>query len=107
MGRTLAERYSEIAAERTLLIAEDVETLADIERQLAAYGRDIERGFELRVAAVDKELVEMEARGDLYFEETLRIGRVVDLLNRARVQKEFEETVVADAPFRSNARSAG
>ena len=49
------------------------------------------RGFELRMAAVEKELVDMEARGHRYFEDTLRIGRVVDLLNRARVQKEFEE----------------
>ena len=28
----------------------------------------------------------------------LRIGRVFDLMNRARVQREFEEQVVADAP---------
>ena len=40
----------------------------------------------------------MEARGHRFFEDTLRIGRVVDLLNRARVQKEFEDKVVADAP---------
>ena len=33
-----------------------------------------------------------------YFEDTLRIGRVMDLLNRSRVQKEFEDRVVADAP---------
>ena len=40
----------------------------------------------------------MEARGHRFFEDTLRIGRVLDLLNRARVQKEFEDKVVADAP---------
>src|SRR4029453_12145762 len=48
--------------------------------------------------AVEKVLVDMEARGHEYFEDTLRLGRVVDLLNRARVQKEFEDRVVADAP---------
>src|SRR5262245_8725487 len=58
----------------------------------------MERGFELRMAAVEKELSDMESRGHRYFDDTLRIGRVVDLLNRARVQKEFEEVVVADAP---------
>jgi hypothetical protein len=47
---------------------------------------------------VEKVLVEMEGRGHAYFEDTLRIGRVMDLLNRARVQKEFEDRVVADAP---------
>ena len=51
----------------------------------------MERGFELRMSAVENVLVDMEARGHRFFEDTLRIGRVVDLLNRARVQKEFEE----------------
>src|SRR5205814_4226053 len=63
-----------------------------------------ERGFELRMAAAEKELADMEARGHRFFEDTLRIGRVVDLLNRARVQKEFEENVVADAPVRVERR---
>jgi hypothetical protein len=40
----------------------------------------------------------MEVRGHQYFEDTLRIGRVMDLLNRARVQKEFEDKVVANTP---------
>jgi hypothetical protein len=56
------------------------------------------RGFELRMTAVEKVLVEMEARGHAFFEDTLRLGRVMDLFNRARVQKEFEDRVVADAP---------
>ena len=58
------------------------------------------------MAAVEKVLAEMEARGARFFDDTLRIGRVIDLLNRARVQKEFEDKVVADAPIRSNAASA-
>ena len=83
---------------------EDLQLLADIERQLAVYREDMERGFELRMAAVEKELADMEARGHRFFEDTLRIGRVVDLLNRARVQKEFEEKVVADAPIQIERR---
>jgi hypothetical protein len=43
-------------------------------------------------------------RGQRFFEDTLRIGRVVDLLNRARVQKEFEDKVVADAPVQIERR---
>ena len=98
VGQALAQRYATIAAERLTLIADDLAVLADIERQLAVYRSDMERGFELRRAAVEKELGDMEMRGQRFFEDTLRIGRVVDLLNRARVQKEFEDKVVADAP---------
>src|SRR6185369_7633397 len=65
---------------------------------------DLDAGFELRMSAVEKELAAMEARGHRFFEDTLRIGRVVDLLNRARVQKEFEDKVVADAPAQIDRR---
>ena len=58
------------------LMGEDLQLLADIERQLAVYREDMERGFELRMAAVEKELADMEARGHRFFEDTLRIGRV-------------------------------
>jgi hypothetical protein len=40
----------------------------------------------------------MERRGHDYFDDTMRIGRVMDLLNRSRVQEGFERQVVADAP---------
>jgi small GTP-binding protein len=98
VGQSLAHRYAAIAEERLTLLEEDVALLEDIERQLAVHRSDLARGFELRMIAVEKVLVDMEARGHAYFEDTLRLGRVIDLLNRARVQKEFEERVVADAP---------
>ena len=50
------------------------------------------------VADIDRILLEMERRGHDYFDETMRIGRVMDLLNRSRVQQGFEQQVVADAP---------
>ena len=98
VGQALAHRYATIADERLALLEDDVALLEEIERQLAVYRDDLARGFELRMTAVEKVLVDMEARGHAYFEDTLRIGRVMDLLNRARIQKEFEDRVVADAP---------
>src|SRR5687767_2161354 len=98
VGQALAHRYATIAEERLALLDDDVALLEQIERQLVVYGEDLARGFELRMTAVEKILVDMEARGHAYFEDTLRIGRVMDLLNRSRIQKEFEDRVVADAP---------
>jgi GTP-binding protein EngB required for normal cell division len=94
----LARRYHAVADERVSLLADDVNGLADVERQLALYRDDLGRGFELRMAAIEKVLLEMEARGHQYFEDTLRIARVLDLMNGARIQREFEDRVVADAP---------
>jgi small GTP-binding protein len=99
VGQTLAARYATLATDQLELTQQDRHLLADIQRQLTEYREDTARGFGLRMTAVEKELADMEARGHRFFEDTLRIGRVIDLLNRARVQKEFEEKVVADAPI--------
>jgi small GTP-binding protein len=104
VGQALASRYATISSQRLMLMQEDLQLLADVDRQLAVYREDMERGFELRMAAVEKELADMEARGHRFFEDTLRIGRVVDLLNRARMHKDFEEKVVADAPMQIERR---
>jgi small GTP-binding protein len=106
VGQALAHRYATIADERLTLLNDDVAALDRIERQLAVYTADLARGFELRMTAVEKVLVDMEARGHAYFEDTLRLGRVIDLLNRARIQKEFEERVVGDAPKQIERRVA-
>jgi hypothetical protein len=98
VGEALAKRYAAIAGDRLELLSEDIALLDDVERQLVLYRADLERGFEARMGAVEKVLVEMETRGHSFFEDTLRLGRVFDLLNRSRVQKEFEDRVVADAP---------
>jgi small GTP-binding protein len=98
VGQALAHRYATIANERLQLLRDDIALLEEIERHLTLYREDLARGFELRMVAVEKVLVEMESRGHAYFEDTLRIGRVMDLLNRARIQKEFEDRVVGNAP---------
>ena len=98
VARALSRRYIAIAEERLALLKDDLLLLADVDAQLTLYREDMKRGFELRISEVERALLDMERRGDRFFEDTLRIGRVVDLLNRARVQKEFEEKVVAEAP---------
>jgi small GTP-binding protein len=98
VGHALASRYATIAEERLTLLNEDTSVLEDIDRQLTVHRDDLARGFELRMTAVEKVLLDMEQRGHAFFEDTLRLGRVMDLFNRARVQKEFEQRVVADAP---------
>ena len=85
-------------AERLDLLAADVATLDDVERQLAQYERDLARDVAPRVAAIDAVLLEMDRRGQAFFDETMRLGRITDLLNKSRMQERFEREVVADAP---------
>ena len=98
VGSSLAERHAGFVKERLALLKEDFETLDEVERQLDVYQQDLARDLEFRMADVDRILLEMERRGQDYFDETMRIGRVMDLLNRSRVQQGFEQQVVGDAP---------
>jgi small GTP-binding protein len=98
VGAALTERHAAIVRDRLALLADDFTTLEEVERQLAAYQEDLTRDFEFRMADIDKILLEMERRGQDYFDDTLRIGRMFDLLNRSRIQHGYEQQVVGDAP---------
>jgi small GTP-binding protein len=98
VGASLAERHSIFVKDRLALLKDDFATLDEVERQLEVYQQDLSRDFEFRMSDIDRILLEMERRGHEYFDETMRIGRVMDLLNRSRVQQGFEHQVVADAP---------
>jgi small GTP-binding protein len=98
VGAHLAERYVAGTRERLALLQDDLALLEDVERQLELYERDTTAQFGHRMAEVDTILLELERRGHDFFDETFRIGRVFDLLNRTRVQQAFERDVVGDAP---------
>jgi signal recognition particle receptor subunit beta len=100
----LAARYRETAAARLALLAGDVAAIDDVERQLALYREDMAREFRFRLADVAGVLQELEARGMQFFDDTLRLGRIFDLLNKARVKAEFGARVVGDAPRRIDRR---
>jgi small GTP-binding protein len=98
VGLTIAERQGTAVRDRRALLNDDFATLEQVDDQLALYQRDLERDFELRMADVENVLLEMERRGHQFFDDTMRIGRVMDLLNRSRMQEAFERQVVGDAP---------
>jgi len=98
VGAALIERYAVATKERLSALQSDFVLLEDVDGQLGLFEADMAREFEGRMAAVDNVLLEMERRGHDYFDDTMRIGRVMDLLNRSRVQEGFERQVVADAP---------
>jgi small GTP-binding protein len=98
VATAVADRHATIVKDRLALLKEDFASLDDIERQLAVYQQDLARDFEFRMSDIDAIFLAMEKRGHEYFDDVMRIGRVMDLLNRSRVQQGFEHQVVADAP---------
>jgi len=98
VGKHLADHYLAIVDKRLTLLKDATALLEDDDNQLAVYQTDMDRDFNLRMSDIQNVLFEMEQRGIDYFDETIRLVRVFDLLNKNRIQKEFETQVVADVP---------
>lgn len=98
VGERLTARYLESARERLALLGEDLRAIDQIEGQLGVYASDMERDFRYRMADIERILLAMNNRGMAYFDETLRLGRILDLINTQRIRGEFERQVVADTP---------
>jgi small GTP-binding protein len=98
VGGRLVQTYIDGTDGRLDLLRADFTTLDDIERQLDLYSEDMGREFRFRLSDVDTILHEFELRGQEYFDDTLRLPRAFDLMNKARIKSEFEKKVVGDAP---------
>jgi small GTP-binding protein len=92
----LIERYRAVIDERQNLLRGDFQTLDTIEEQLEAYQKDMRRDFQYQSSRVDNVLYEMMERGDRFFDETLRVTRIFELINSEKLRGEFERKVVAE-----------
>ncbi len=90
------EKYEQVINARQVILKGDFETLDTIEEQLTAYIEDMRRDFVYQRSRVDNVLYAMAERGDRFFDDTLRITRILDLVNSEKVRGEFEREVVAD-----------
>jgi len=92
----LLERYAAVLADRQSLLKGDFETLDTVDEQLAAYEEDMRRDFQYQASRVDNILYAMAERGDRFFDEYMRIGRLFDLLNGQKVSNDFNREVVGE-----------
>jgi hypothetical protein len=58
------------------------------------------REFEGRLSQIENIIYDLKERGDNFFDETLRVGRIPDLLNSNRIEREFQEQVISDTARR-------
>jgi hypothetical protein len=98
VGLSLQTKYSGMVAAELEVLRKDLDMLSEIERQLALYQEDQARNFGYRLSDIDNALLDFESRGAAFFEETLRLGRIFDLVNKAKVKADFEKNVVGELP---------
>ena len=84
---------------RQQLIQQDLDTLDTIERQLQTYERDMREQLTFHLSKVDNILYGMQTRGEAFFDETIRLTRVFDLMNSEKIKREFERRVIGETPY--------
>ncbi len=99
MQRLLSEAKQSVQ-QRTNLLAEDERTVSTIEEQLKLYREDMERDFTHRLSDIENIILTMRTRGDQFLDDTIRLARVLDLIQGQRVREEFERNVVGDSATR-------
>ncbi len=96
VGLNLSGRYLGVIESRSHLLNEDVEMIDNIDRQLVVYKEDMIKDFEFRMADLENILYGLQQRGQVFFDENLRLARVPELLNKKRIQQAFSDQVIQD-----------
>ena len=100
IAENVTDRYLKATADRLRILADDVVTIENIERQLAVYQDDMRGQFKYHLTRIENIIHKMNARGDEFFEETIRVGRIFDLINTDKIRGLFERAVVSDTEHR-------
>ncbi|CUS03101.2 conserved protein of unknown function [Candidatus Promineifilum breve] len=96
-ARLIREQLTHVNADLAVL-GEDSKLLDDIRGQTVYYDEDMQRNFKARIGEIDGLLLAMEKRGNQFFDDRLRLGRVPDLLRSKQLEADFQSEVVADTP---------
>jgi len=79
-------------------LKEDLQTAASLESTVKDYERDLRNELQPRLAEVENILHRLEQRGLDFFDTTMRIMNIQELMRGDKVRADFEKNVLADIP---------
>jgi small GTP-binding protein len=79
-------------------LSEDKQTAAALETVITAYERELRNELPPRLAEVENILHRLEQRGLDFFDSTMRLTNVQNLVRGDKVRAQFEKQVLADVP---------
>ncbi len=97
VGLKLAGQYGDVIYERLKLLENDKRTLEEVERQHKQFDHDMKRDFQGHLARIKDVLLEVERRGEVFFDDTVRLGRVLKLIKPEKIKNGFEAEVIRGA----------
>ncbi len=79
-------------------IKEDLQTATALDATIKDYERDLQNELQPRLAEMENILHKLEQRGLDFFDNTMRLNKIQDLVRGDKVREEFEKRVLADVP---------
>ena len=79
-------------------LKEDLQTATSLESTVTEYERDLHNELTPRLAEVENILHRLEQRGLDFFDTTMRLTNIQNLIRGDKVRAEFEKRVLADVP---------
>lgn len=96
VARRLVQTYLTATEDRLATLRDDFVTLETIEQQLNLFRDDLTTDVQYHLKEIDAILQALEERGMRFFDDTIRIARLPDLMRSERMRTVFEEEVVGD-----------
>jgi len=97
VAQRLAEGYSSVIGGELGLLGGDRRTLEEVERQVTQFKKDMRREFESYLSRVKTVLLEVERRGDVFFDDTVRLTKILQLIDNERMREAFRVRVIRGA----------
>ena len=94
----LVEQAGEDISAQAESLKEDKVTSASLETVITAYERELHNELPPRLAEIENILYRLEQRGLDFFDSTMRLTNVQNLIRGDKVRAEFEKLVLADVP---------
>lgn len=79
-------------------LKEDLKTAASLESTITDYERDLQNELRPRLAEMENILNRLEQRGLDFFDTTMRLTKIQDLMRGDKVRADFEKNVLTDVP---------
>lgn len=96
VAQRLNRKYQGATEVLLATLREDLVTIENVDQQLTLFQEDLQNDARYYLGEIDQILQDLVTRGDLFFDEHIRIQRLTDLMNGDKFRAMFEEEVVGD-----------
>src|SRR5215212_12982 len=98
VAENIITQVSNVTQNQADEIKEDLQTAASLESTVTDYERDLQNELTPRLAEVENILHRLEQRGLDFFDTTMRLTNIQELVRGDKVRAEFEKKVLTDVP---------